>query len=243
MAIGNPFGLQRTVTTGIVSALQRQIDAPNGFPINDVIQTDAAINPGNSGGPLLDANGRVIGINSPDRHRRRPGLGRHRVRRADQHRQGAAAQAEAGRAFKHAFLGVRMARLTSSLAEPQPAGQQGALVGASRRAARPTRRACKAARPRRRGLARRRRDRGDRRQEGEAPDDVAQRSRQASRRQGRDRVLPRRRTSRPRRSSWRAAQRSNRSSCATPDGCRSRLPQSQAAAARGHSTGACGHAG
>jgi S1-C subfamily serine protease len=64
VAIGNPYGLQRTVTTGIVSALQREITAPNGFQINDVIQTDASINPGNSGGPLLDANGRVIGINS-----------------------------------------------------------------------------------------------------------------------------------------------------------------------------------
>src|ERR671916_399343 len=64
VAIGNPFGLQRTVTTGIVSALQRQVDAPTGFPIDDVIQTDASINPGNSGGPLLDAQGRVIGINS-----------------------------------------------------------------------------------------------------------------------------------------------------------------------------------
>ena len=64
VAIGNPFGLDRTVTSGIVSALQREIQAPNGFSISDVIQTDAAINPGNSGGPLLDDEGRVIGINS-----------------------------------------------------------------------------------------------------------------------------------------------------------------------------------
>jgi S1-C subfamily serine protease len=64
LAIGNPFGLDRTLTTGVVSALQRQIKAPNGFAIQHVIQTDAPINPGNSGGPLLDAAGRVIGINS-----------------------------------------------------------------------------------------------------------------------------------------------------------------------------------
>jgi S1-C subfamily serine protease len=64
IAIGNPFGLDRTLTTGVVSALQRRISAPNGFQIENVIQTDAAINPGNSGGPLLDAAGRVIGINS-----------------------------------------------------------------------------------------------------------------------------------------------------------------------------------
>jgi S1-C subfamily serine protease len=64
IAIGNPFGLDRTLTTGVVSALQRQITAPSGFKITDVIQTDAAINPGNSGGPLIDAAGRVIGINS-----------------------------------------------------------------------------------------------------------------------------------------------------------------------------------
>jgi S1-C subfamily serine protease len=65
VAIGNPFGLERTLTTGVVSALQRRIDAPDGvFQISDVIQTDAAINPGNSGGPLIDASGKVIGINS-----------------------------------------------------------------------------------------------------------------------------------------------------------------------------------
>src|SRR3954454_4016627 len=64
IAIGSPFGLEGTVTTGIVSSLGRTITAPNGFPIADAVQTDAAINPGNSGGPLLDGNGRVIGVNS-----------------------------------------------------------------------------------------------------------------------------------------------------------------------------------
>jgi putative serine protease PepD len=64
VAIGNPFGLERTLTTGVVSATKRTIQAPNNFEIDGVIQTDAAINPGNSGGPLIDATGKVIGINS-----------------------------------------------------------------------------------------------------------------------------------------------------------------------------------
>src|SRR5439155_9122149 len=64
IAIGSPFGLEGTVTEGIVSALGRTITAPNGFPIANAVQTDAAINPGNSGGPLLDSHGRVIGVNS-----------------------------------------------------------------------------------------------------------------------------------------------------------------------------------
>ncbi|HEU0246961.1 MAG TPA: trypsin-like peptidase domain-containing protein [Gaiellaceae bacterium] len=64
LAIGSPFGLEGTVTSGIVSALHRQMTAPNDFTINDTIQTDAAINHGNSGGPLLDRKGRVIGVNA-----------------------------------------------------------------------------------------------------------------------------------------------------------------------------------
>jgi putative serine protease PepD len=64
VAIGNPFGLDRTETQGIVSALGRTIQAPNNFSIDNVIQTDAAINPGNSGGPLLDDAGHVVGVNA-----------------------------------------------------------------------------------------------------------------------------------------------------------------------------------
>jgi putative serine protease PepD len=64
VAIGSPFGLEETVTSGIVSALHRAITAPNNFTINDSIQTDAAINHGNSGGPLLNAQGQVIGVNA-----------------------------------------------------------------------------------------------------------------------------------------------------------------------------------
>ena len=87
IAIGNPFGLDRTVTEGIVSSLGRTLRAPNNYQIDGVIQTDAAINPGNSGGPLLDDGGKVIGINSQiatngDLQRER----RHRLRGPVQHR-------------------------------------------------------------------------------------------------------------------------------------------------------------
>jgi S1-C subfamily serine protease len=64
LAIGNPFGFDQTLTTGIISALGREIESLSRVPISDVIQTDAAINPGNSGGPLLDSVGRLIGVNT-----------------------------------------------------------------------------------------------------------------------------------------------------------------------------------
>jgi S1-C subfamily serine protease len=117
VAIGNPFGLQRTVTTGIVSALQRQVDAPSGFPISDVIQTDAAINPGNSGGPLLNAQGRVIGINSQiatGGGQGSVGIGFavpiNTVKQL-------LPKLEQGQTVKHAYLGVRMGDLTSDQAK------------------------------------------------------------------------------------------------------------------------------
>ena len=67
IAVGNPFGLERTLTAGVVSGTDREIDAPNGFTIDDAVQTDAAINSGNSGGPLLDGSGEVIGVTSQSR--------------------------------------------------------------------------------------------------------------------------------------------------------------------------------
>ena len=110
VAIGNPFRLPLTVTAGIVSAVGRQIDAPNGFSIANAIQTDAAINPGNSGGPLLDEDGRVIGVNSQietgGAGRGNVGVGfavpANTVRAV-------ASDLEAGRRVSHPYLGVSTA--------------------------------------------------------------------------------------------------------------------------------------
>jgi S1-C subfamily serine protease len=129
IAIGNPFGLTRTVTTGIVSALQRQIQAPNGFTIAHVIQTDAPINPGNSGGPLLDANGRVIGINSQIA----TGGGQGSVGIGFAVPINTAKKLlpdlKAGETIERAYLGVRMQRVTKQLAEDlNLAADHGALV-------------------------------------------------------------------------------------------------------------------
>jgi S1-C subfamily serine protease len=129
VAIGNPFGLERTVTTGIVSALQRQIDAPNGFTISDVVQTDAAINPGNSGGPLLDQHGRVIGINSQIATAGGGGsVGVGFAVPIDTVRDVANQLLESGE-VEHAFLGISGADVTPEIADAlNLATDEGALV-------------------------------------------------------------------------------------------------------------------
>ena len=129
IAIGNPFGYSRTVTTGIVSGLQREIQAPNGFTIPDVIQTDASINPGNSGGPLLDANGRVIGINSQIA----TGGGQGSVGIGFSVPINTAKRLlpdlKAGETIQHAFLGVQMQDVTKQVADDlNLASDKGALV-------------------------------------------------------------------------------------------------------------------
>jgi len=118
VAIGNPYGLDRTVTTGIISALQRQISAPNGFTISDVLQTDAAINPGNSGGPLIDAEGRVVGINSQiatgSGGEGSVGIGfAVPINTAKQ----VASQIIDGGSVEHAYLGIEGADLNSEIAD------------------------------------------------------------------------------------------------------------------------------
>jgi len=115
-AIGNPFGLTRTLTTGVVSALQRQIVAPNSLPIENVIQTDAAINHGNSGGPLIDRYGKVVGVTSQietgSSSQGNVGIGF--AVPVDTVRSVAAQIIASGKA-EHAFLGVTSLPLTSQL--------------------------------------------------------------------------------------------------------------------------------
>jgi S1-C subfamily serine protease len=115
VAIGNPFGLERTVTAGIVSALQRQITAPNGFAIDEVIQTDAAINHGNSGGPLLNADGRVIGVNSQIESESGGNVGIGFAVPIDTVKEVVSQLLEHGR-VEHAYIGIEMATITDELA-------------------------------------------------------------------------------------------------------------------------------
>ena len=130
LAIGNPFDLERTLTTGVISALQRQITAPNGFAIDNVLQTDAPINPGNSGGPLLECRGRAGDRHQlADRDRR---LGRrqrrHRLRRPDQHRQVEISQLEKGGTLRGAYLGLTSLTIDGSLSALNLPVKSGALV-------------------------------------------------------------------------------------------------------------------
>ncbi len=132
VAIGNPYGLDRTVTTGIISALQRQISAPNGFTISDVLQTDAAINPGNSGGPLIDGQGRVIGINSQiatgSQGQGSVGIGfAVPINTAEE----VASQIIDGGSVEHAYLGIEGGDLTPEIADTLNLDvDEGALVQA-----------------------------------------------------------------------------------------------------------------
>jgi S1-C subfamily serine protease len=130
LAIGNPYGLDRTLTTGVVSALQRQIQAPNGFAINDVIQTDAAINPGNSGGPLLDASGKVVGINSQIATGGSGSTGNVGIGFAVpiETAEKVLPQLKRGETVKRAYLGVSSRTIDGTLSGANLASKQGALV-------------------------------------------------------------------------------------------------------------------
>jgi S1-C subfamily serine protease len=115
VAIGNPFGLERTVTAGIVSAIQREITAPNGFSIDRVIQTDAAINHGNSGGPLLNADGKVIGVNSQIESESGGNVGIGFAVPVNTVKDVVSQILQHGK-VEHAYMGIEMATITDELA-------------------------------------------------------------------------------------------------------------------------------
>jgi S1-C subfamily serine protease len=129
-AIGNPFGYVRTLTSGIVSAVQRQIKAPNSLTIDNVIQTDASINHGNSGGPLLDAAGRVIGVTSQiyAENSQQGNLGIGFAVPVNTVRNIAAQIISTGK-VAHAYLGVSTASITKQLAKLYNLPSAGLLVG------------------------------------------------------------------------------------------------------------------
>jgi len=116
VAIGNPFGLERSVTAGIVSALQRDLTAPNGYTIDKVIQTDAPINQGNSGGPLLNARGQVIGVNSQISSETGGNVGIGFAVPVNTVKE-VVSQIKASGKVEHAYLGVQMQEITPELAE------------------------------------------------------------------------------------------------------------------------------
>src|SRR5215204_5327835 len=116
IAIGSPFGLEETVTSGIVSALHRQMEAPNNFTINDSIQTDAAINHGNSGGPLLNINGEVIGVNAQIKSDSGGSDGVGFAIPSNTVKSIASQLVESGK-VEHAFLGVSVQEIPSTVAD------------------------------------------------------------------------------------------------------------------------------
>jgi S1-C subfamily serine protease len=130
VAIGSPFGLQGSVTTGIVSALDRSIQAPNGYTIGGAIQTDAAINHGNSGGPLLDSSGKVVGVNAQIASDSGGSDGVGFAIPADTV-SSVAQQLIAGQSVEHAYLGVQVTTLDSATAQQfdAPAGAAITSVG------------------------------------------------------------------------------------------------------------------
>lgn len=134
VAIGSPYGLEETVTSGIVSALHREMTAPNNFTIADSIQTDAAINHGNSGGPLLDLNGRVIGVNAQIKSETGENTGVGFAIPSDTVRSIASRLASGG-TVEHAYLGVSIGQAASGgvvlneIRPSTPAEKAGLQVG------------------------------------------------------------------------------------------------------------------
>ena len=132
VAVGSALGLTGTVTTGVVSAIGRTIESPNGFGIDDVIQTDAAINPGNSGGPLIDGRGRVIGVNAQISSESGGNDGIGFAVPSNTVRDVVDELLEDGD-VQHAYLGVSLQTVTPELADERDLPvERGALIGSVR---------------------------------------------------------------------------------------------------------------
>jgi putative serine protease PepD len=130
LAIGNPFGLARSISVGVVSGLDRQIVAPNGFTVANTVQTDAAVNHGNSGGPLLDLNGRVVGVNAQIANSGvDANVGVAFAIAIDRWVRRAVDRLRAGQAVRHPWLGLNLADVDAILATSgRVAATSGALV-------------------------------------------------------------------------------------------------------------------
>ena len=127
LAIGNPFGLDRTLTMGVISALNRTIQSEAGLVVGNVIQTDAAINPGNSGGPLLDGRGRVIGVNTAIQSPTGSSVGIGFAVPIDVVKRVASELITQGY-YRHPWLGVSVGELTFEIRPPDAGVQFGLLI-------------------------------------------------------------------------------------------------------------------